>query len=87
MGRWRSTVEADTDWYNPPPGTDRGGHVVVIVGYHDNLPGENAPGGGYWIIKNSWGSGDGWNGNGYGEIAYASRPELLRLVMAGDLQQ
>jgi fibronectin-binding autotransporter adhesin len=65
-------LEADNDWYSPPPGVDRGGHMVVLVGYHDNLPGETAPGGGYWIIKNSWGSG--WNGNGYGAIAYATRP-------------
>ncbi len=66
-------LEADTDWYSPAPGSDRGGHMVVLVGYHNNLPGENAPGGGYWIVKNSWGSG--WNGNGYGEIDYAARPD------------
>ena len=64
--------EVDNDWYDPAPSANRGNHAVVIVGYHDNLPGENAPGGGYSIIKNSW--GDGWNGNGYGEISYAARP-------------
>ncbi len=66
------------DWYNLQDGSGSGNHEVVIVGYHDNLPGENAPGGGYWIIKNSWGSwwnGDG-NHNGYGEIAYASAPDF-----------
>ena len=49
---------------------------MVIVGYHDNVGSENAPGGGYWIVKNSWGAtwnGDG-NHNGYGEIAYATDP-------------
>ena len=29
-------------------------HAVVIVGYYDD--------GGYWIVKNSWGSGFGVNG-------------------------
>ena len=59
-------MEADSDFY-PDPGENRGGHQVVLVGYHDNLPGENAPGGGYWIVKNSWGLG-GYNsycGPGY----------------------
>jgi autotransporter-associated beta strand protein len=64
--------EVDNDWYSPAPSGNRGNHAVVIVGFHDNLPGENAPGGGYWIIKNSW--GDGWNSDGYGAIAYATRP-------------
>ncbi len=50
-------LEADSDWYDPPPGTDRGGHMVVLVGFHDNLPGENAPGGGYWIIREQLGIG------------------------------
>ena len=65
------------DWYDLQDGSGSGNHEVVIVGYHDNVGNENAPGGGYWIIKNSWGSGwngDG-NGNGYGEIAYASEPD------------
>jgi hypothetical protein len=35
-------------------------HGVVIVGYNDA--------GGYWIIKNSWGST--WNGDGYFKIGY-----------------
>ena len=35
-------------------------HGVIIVGY-DNL-------GGYWIVKNSYGSG--WNGDGYFEVKY-----------------
>jgi len=35
-------------------------HGVVIVGYNDA--------GGYWIVKNSWGSG--WNGNGYFKVGY-----------------
>jgi hypothetical protein len=35
-------------------------HGVIIVGYSDA--------GGYWIVKNSWGSG--WNGNGYFKVGY-----------------
>jgi fibronectin-binding autotransporter adhesin len=68
-------MEADNDFY-PNPGSNRGNHQVVIVGFHDNLPGESAPGGGYWIVKNSWGDG-GYNsfcGPGYDAIAYASQP-------------
>ncbi len=32
--------------------TLEGGHAMIIVGYIDN---ENAPGGGYFIVRNSWG--------------------------------
>jgi len=35
-------------------------HAVIIVGYSDA--------GGYWIVKNSWGSG--WNGDGYFKVGY-----------------
>jgi putative hemolysin len=35
-------------------------HAVVLVGYDDA--------GGYWIIKNSWGST--WNGDGYFKVGY-----------------
>ncbi len=41
--------------------TDTGAnHAVVITGYDDA--------GGYWIVKNSWGST--WNGNGYFKVGY-----------------
>ncbi len=39
-----------------------GGHVVCIVGYKDNP--------GYWICKNSWGTGWGGAGNGFFNIGY-----------------
>lgn len=67
------------DWYNLQDSSGTGNHEVVLVGYHDNVGSENAPGGGYWIVKNSWGAtwnGDG-NGNGYGEIAYSSDPSYF----------
>jgi autotransporter-associated beta strand protein len=40
-------------------------HGVLLVGYVDDA---TYVGGGYWIVKNSWGST--WNGNGYGKMAY-----------------
>jgi putative hemolysin len=42
-------------------GNDSGvNHAVVIVGYDDA--------GGYWWVRNSWGSG--WNGDGYFKVGY-----------------
>ena len=38
------------------------GHAVVVVGYNDA--------GGYWILRNSWGSG--WNDGGYYKVAYGT---------------
>ncbi|HLA85288.1 MAG TPA: autotransporter-associated beta strand repeat-containing protein [Thermoguttaceae bacterium] len=72
-------MDVYSEFYIPSPGAGQDGHVVVIVGFHDNLPGESAPGGGYWIIKNSWGtgfnpSGPGTIQDGYGAVAYATRP-------------
>ena len=42
-----------------------GTHRVAVVGYRDDA---SVPGGGYWIIKNSWGTG--WGDHGYGYIRY-----------------
>lgn len=54
-----------------------GGHAMCIVGYVDDGPGNTTPtpGGGYFIIRNSWGT-DHWGGEcrygaGYGTIPYA----------------
>lgn len=60
-------MTVDIDWYSPAPGAYRGFHDVLVTGYQDDPA---APGGGYWIIKNSWGAS--WNGDGYGKIAYAT---------------
>jgi len=39
-------------------------HAAVLVGYDDI--------GEYWVLKNSWGSDWGWNGDGYLKLAYGS---------------
>jgi hypothetical protein len=47
-----------------------GGHSMCFVGYQDDA---NSPGGGYFILRNSWGSGwapDSPHGAGYGTIPY-----------------
>jgi hypothetical protein len=54
-----------TDWlkYGPDCGNTaypQADHVVAITGYSNS--------GGYWIIKNSWGSA--WNGDGYFKVKY-----------------
>jgi C1A family cysteine protease len=48
-----------------------GGHAVFICGYKDD---ETWPGGGYLIIKNSWGLDWGDNGYFYMPYAFASNP-------------
>jgi hypothetical protein len=47
-------------------GSDMGGHAVLAVGYVDT-PGKY--GGGYFIVKNSWGSG--WGDGGFFLIGYS----------------
>ncbi len=42
-------------------------HAISLVGWNDNGDAENE---GYWILRNSWGSG--WGENGYMRIKYRS---------------
>ena len=47
-----------------------GGHAVCLVGYQDSA---SSPGGGYFIVRNSWGTGWAYAspyGPGYGTIPY-----------------
>jgi len=49
-------------------GTQQANHMVLIVGWDDDLV--HAGGRGGWIVKNSWGTG--WGDGGYFKIAYGS---------------
>jgi autotransporter-associated beta strand protein len=64
-GPWQIGMAGGADWWTPYD-IAGGAHSPAIIGFHDD---PNVPGGGYWIAKNSWGAG--WNGDGYGTIAYA----------------
>lgn len=46
---------------------DPGGHAVLLVGYEDTVGGQY--GGGYFIVKNSWGTS--WGESGYFRIGYS----------------
>ncbi|MFB3817808.1 MAG: C1 family peptidase, partial [Candidatus Methylomirabilales bacterium] len=52
--------------YEYTAGTHQGAHAILIVGYTDDPA---AAGGGYFTVKNSWGTG--WGSEGYFYIAYA----------------
>jgi hypothetical protein len=49
-------------------GSYQGGHAVLIVGYQDDTS-DPSFGGGYFIVKNSW--GQDWGEDGYFKIAYS----------------
>ncbi len=53
--------------YQHQTGSYLGGHAVLLTGYVDD---ETVPGGGYFIVKNSWGTGFGIDGYFY--VAYNS---------------
>lgn len=52
--------------YEYATGSLTGGHAALIVGYADDA---SVNGGGYFIVKNSWGTG--WGEGGYFNIAYS----------------
>ena len=53
----------------PLPGEPtEGGHAWCIVGYQDEA---SVPGGGYFIVRNSWGTGWGDRGFAYASNDYA----------------
>jgi C1A family cysteine protease len=68
--------------YSYTSGTMQGGHGVLLVGYADDA---TVSGGGYFIVKNSWGTGWGEPGGsdpgGYFRIAYS---QLNSVVQFGD---
>ena len=61
--------------YHYVSGSYQGGHAILIVGYADD---SSLPGGGYFTVKNSWGTG--WGESGYFRIAYC---ELNSVVQFG----
>jgi C1A family cysteine protease len=71
MGIYSDFYSYRSGIYSHTGGTLEGGHAVTIVGYADD---SSVSGGGYFIVKNSWGTGWGEGfGNdpgGYFRIAY-----------------
>ncbi|MGD0709578.1 MAG: C1 family peptidase [Bacteroidales bacterium] len=45
-------------------------HAIVLAGWKDTTVSDGS--GGYWILRNSWGTGWGVNGSGYMYISYGS---------------
>jgi PKD repeat protein len=64
--QWGSTHHSPTDYYPYAPASGSN-HAVAIVGYKDDPLISH---GGYWIVKNSWGTG--WGYNGFFNIEYGS---------------
>jgi C1A family cysteine protease len=57
----------------PNSEASKGGHAILLVGAHlDDL----ISGGGYWIIKNSWGTNIGDSGYQYVPFSYCQRPDI-----------
>jgi hypothetical protein len=69
----------------PLPGEEIvGGHAMVLVGYQDDA---SVPGGGFFIIRNSWGKDWGENceyGSGYGTIPYKYISQYCWEAFTGD---
>lgn len=67
----------DDAWLDPLGGVN---HAVVVVGYQDDA---SLAAGGYWIIRNSWGTG--WGDEGYGYILYGELEKHRRIhAITGD---
>jgi C1A family cysteine protease len=69
-----------------PSGNKLGGHAMDIVAYHDNEPLKCSflnllfnrnKSAGYFILRNSWGTGIGLNGTGYFQISYENYKKII----------
>jgi len=74
--------------YTYTTGTLEGGHAILLVGYADDT---SSPGGGYFIVKNSWGTGwgepYGSDPGGYFRIGYSelnSQVQFASFALAYD---
>ncbi len=65
---WGRTNHKNTDVYPYEKPIIWSNHVVLIVGWKDDI---NIPNGGYWICKNSWGKS--WGYNGFFNIEYGGQ--------------
>ncbi len=63
--RWPKTLKGADIVNVPPPSAVFDGHSIVFAGYEDD---PKRPGGGFFIVRNSW--GDGWGEKGYGTMSY-----------------
>ncbi len=70
LGSWQSRTLGKVRHPLPGENTNMGGHAMCAVGYRDD---PSAPGGGYFIVRNSWGTtwgSDNLDGAGHAHIPY-----------------